>query len=108
MRRSAASIWRHVVPPSSERYRPKLPIRNIRCVLVFIATATAVRPLSSGRPPPEISCHVRPLSVDLKSLVCVGPPPVCGPPPPPPPPPPAAGSGNTGGAGRRCHVVPHG
>src|SRR5437773_11728211 len=86
MRRSAASICRHVVPPSSERYSPKLPIRYMRCALVFIATATDVRPVSRGRPPPVISCQVRPLSVDLKSLVCVGP--VCAPPAPPPPPPP--------------------
>src|SRR5205809_6280794 len=91
MRRSAASICRHVVPPSSERYRPKLPIRYMRCALVFIATATDVRPASRGKPPPVISCQVRPLSVDLNSFVCVGPvvPPA---PPPPPPPPPTAGT----------------
>ena len=73
MRLSAASIWRQVAPPSSERYRPKLPMMNIRWAFVFMATATDVRPARRGRPPPEISCHVRPLSVDLKSLVWVGP-----------------------------------
>src|SRR6266550_5401465 len=98
MRRSAASMWRHVAPPSSERYRPKLPIKNIRCALVFIATATDVRPLKRGRPPPDSSCQVRPLSVDLKSLVCVGP--VGAPPPPPPPrsPGPPTTAGPEGGA----------
>src|SRR5689334_22484710 len=97
MRVSSLSIWRHVVPPSSERYRPKLPIKYIRCAFVFIATAMDVRPLSRGRPPPVTSFQVRPLSVDLNSLVCVGP--VCGPPPPPPPPPPAPAAGTTNGPG---------
>src|SRR5213593_4824399 len=94
MRLSAASICRHVVPPSSERYKPKLPIRNIRCALVFIATATDVRPTRRGKPllAPVISVHVSPLSIDLNSLVCVGP----VPPPPPPPPPPPAGGTRTG------------
>src|SRR5438046_677124 len=43
MRLSAASIWRQVAPPSSERYRPKLPMMNIRWAFVFMATATDVR-----------------------------------------------------------------
>src|SRR3989442_12573312 len=96
MRRSAASIWRHVVPPSSERYRPKLPITNMRWALVFIATATDVRPVSRGDPPPVISRHVRPLSVDLKSFVWVGPAPPAPAPAPPPPPPPAAAATRAG------------
>ena len=54
--RSSAAIWRQVAPPSSERYSPQLPMRNTRCALVFIATATDVRPSRRGSPPPVISC----------------------------------------------------
>src|SRR5260370_21465516 len=82
MRVSVESICRHVPPPSSERHSPEFWIRNIRCAFVLFATATDVRPVSRGRPPPVISFHVTPSSVDLNRWVCVG---AFGPPPPPPP-----------------------
>src|SRR5256885_1671988 len=81
----------NVLPPSAEGYRPRLPIRNRRCRLVFTATATEGRPVGGGSPPPVISRLGRPLPGDLKSFVWGGPAPPA-PAPPPPPPPAAAGT----------------
>src|SRR5262249_31703510 len=80
MRRSSAAICFHDAPPSSDRYKPNVPMTNIRCALVFIAIATDVRPVSAGRPPPVISFHVNPWSVDLYIAVPVGPAAAPGPP----------------------------
>jgi hypothetical protein len=61
-------------------------MRNMRCAFVFIATAIDVRPaMFVGKPWPVISFHVSPSSVDLKSIVPVGP--CCAPRRPLPPPP---------------------
>src|SRR5438067_711921 len=72
MRRSSAAICFQFAPPSSERYSPNGPMRNIRCAFVFAAIATHVRPASAGSPPPLISVHVAPWSVDLYIAVPLG------------------------------------
>ncbi len=47
---------------------------NIRMASVWLATATEVRPFSSGSPWPLISVQVTPSSVDLNRCVPLGPP----------------------------------
>ena len=47
-------------------------MRNMRCAFVFMAIAAHMRPVSGGSPPPLISFHVTPSSVDLNRCVPLG------------------------------------